>query len=378
VINHQIGVGAMTIELDIDIDQVTASATDVCADPTDMIDRLPVFSVSLSSLKPGFFLRQSGTDDAHVQLLVDAASASELPAILVQENSLRVVDGMHRIEAARLRGEECINARFVDCSDEEAFMLAVKSNTLHGLPLSRADRIDGARRILEWHADWSDRAVAAAAGLSAKTVAGLRRSDAEVHDLNKRLGRDGKRRPVTGVEGRRRAAGYLMTHPRASLREVAREADVSLGTAHDVRAKLRQGLDPVAVGQRNPAEEQESQGSDREGRRDWISPSNGSSLRPRRQGSPPSSWSAISPKLAKDPTIRYTERGRAFLCWMDTRMMQPGDWGDFVDAIPPHWMDDISLIADSVGDAWREFATQLRARQSSAVLALVSGGHAGP
>jgi hypothetical protein len=53
VINHQIGVGAMTIELDIDIDQVTASATDVCADPTDMIDRLPVFSVSLSSLNPG-------------------------------------------------------------------------------------------------------------------------------------------------------------------------------------------------------------------------------------------------------------------------------------------------------------------------------------
>jgi ParB-like chromosome segregation protein Spo0J len=338
----------MTMGFDVDAKLVSASSMeDTCSNPVDMIDRLPVLPVPLSSLGPGLFLRQFGTDAAHVQLLADAASSGELPAILVQMSSLRIVDGMHRIEVAKLRGERSINARFVDCSDEDAFMLAVKSNTLHGLPLSRADRIAGAKRILDWHADWSDRAVAAAAGLSAKTIAGLRnRSGGEVQDLDKRLGRDGKRRPVTGIEGRKRAAEYLVARPDASLREVAKEADVSLGTVHDVRSKLRRGEDPIVMGRPRSFQEQPVIGSATNACRDW---------------------SSISSKLAKDPTIKYTESGRMFLRWMTSRIMQPGEWKEFVNAVPTHWAEDISLVAESVGDAWREFAGQLRARQNPAV-----------
>jgi hypothetical protein len=347
-VGRQIGVGAMTTEFSVDAELVSASSIeDTCSNPVDIIDRLPVLPVPLSSLGAGFFLRQSGTDTAHVQLLADAASSGELPAILVQKSSLRIVDGMHRIEAAKLRGERSINARFVDCSDEDAFMLAVKSNTLHGLPLSRADRMAGAKRILDWHADWSDRAVAAAAGLSAKTVAGLRyRSGGEVQDLDKRLGRDGKRRPVTGIEGRKRAADYLIARPGASLREVAKEADVSLGTVHDVRSKLRRGVDPTVVGRPRSSQEQPVIGSATNACHDW---------------------SSISSKLAKDPSIKYTESGRMLLRWMTSRIMQPGEWKEFVDAVPAHWTEDISLVAESVGDAWREFAGQLRAKQSRAV-----------
>src|SRR6266567_1079227 len=161
--------------------------------PADVVDRLPIFNVPVNSLKSGFFLRGTGTDPAHVRLLADAVNASELPPILVQECNSRVVDGMHRLEAAKLLDEKYIRARFVNCTDQEAFILAVKSNTLHGLPLSRADRISGAERILSWHPDWSDRAVGAATGLSAKTIAGLRcRSSGKVQHLGKRLGRDGK------------------------------------------------------------------------------------------------------------------------------------------------------------------------------------------
>jgi ParB-like chromosome segregation protein Spo0J len=254
---------------------------------------------------------------------------------------------MHRIEAAKLCGKRSINARFVDCSDEDAFMLAVKSNTLHGLPLSRADRIAGAKRILDWHADWSDRAVAATAGLSAKTIAGLRyRSGGEVQELDKRLGRDGKRRPVTGIEGRKRAAEYLVARPDASLREVAKEADVSLGTVHDVRSKLRRGVDPTGVGRPRSSQGQPVIGSATNACRDW---------------------SSISSKLAKDPSIRYTESGRMFLRWITSHTMQPGEWQEFVNAVPAYWTEDISLVAESVGDAWQEFADQLRARQNTAV-----------
>jgi ParB-like chromosome segregation protein Spo0J len=332
-----------------------------------MVDRLPVFHLPLSSLGPGFFLRQSGTDAAHVQLLADAASSGELPAILVQKRSLRIVDGMHRIEATKLRGEESINARFVDCSDDEAFLLAVKSNTLHGLPLSRADRIAGAKRILEGHLDWSDRAVAAATGLSAKTIASLRHhSGGEVQDFDKRLGRDGKRRPMTGIEGRKRAAEYLAVCPDASLREVARKADVSLGTVHDVRAKLRRGLDPTIVG-RGSSQDRAASGSVRDADRDGLSPRNGTRLYTRRPNSLAPSWSEISPKLANDPAIRYTENGRTFLRWMATRIMQQGEWMAFVEAIPTHWTEDISLVAESVSGAWRDFADQLRTRQNPAV-----------
>jgi ParB-like nuclease domain len=358
----------MTAELDVKVELIdTSSRVDARSDQADMMDRLLVFHLPLSSLRRGFFLRQSGTDAAHVQLLADAASSEELPAILVQKSSLRIIDGMHRIEAAKLRGERSINARFVDCSDEEAFMLAVRSNTLHGLPLSKADRIAGAKRILDWHADWSDRAVAAASGLSPKTIASLRYYPAgEVRDLDKRLGRDGKRRPVTGIEGRKRAADYLIAHPGVSLREVAREADISLGTVHDVRSKLRLGVDPI-VGRRGSSGRQAAVDSATDIGCNRSLRANGASLSVDRQDNRRSSWPIISPKLAKDPTIRYAESGRTFLRWMTSRVMEPGEWKDFVNAVPAHWKGEVSLVAESIADEWREFADQLRARQRPAI-----------
>src|SRR5262245_5455701 len=158
-------------------------------------EKLPARDVPVNALSPGVALRQGGTDAAHIQLLVDAAGSAELPPILVQLDGCRIIDGLHRLEAARLRGDDTIKARFLDCSDSEALVIAMKANGAHGLPLSKADRVSGAQRVLCSHPDWSDRAIAGITGLSAKTIAALRARSADAAPLDgKRIGRDGRRR----------------------------------------------------------------------------------------------------------------------------------------------------------------------------------------
>jgi ParB-like chromosome segregation protein Spo0J len=331
-------------------------------DPMSLVGQLPEVSVPIGSLIAAFYLRQAGTDPAHVRLLADAASSVDLPAVLVQKQGWRLIDGMHRLEAAKLRGERSIRARVVDCSDEEALVLAVKSNTLHGLPLARADRISGAKRILSAHPDWSDRVIAGMAGLSARTIASLRNSTiGEAAFIGKRLGRDGKRRPVVSEEGRLRAAEYIRAHPDASLRQVASATDVSLGTAHSVREKLRQGTEPtVAATHRRPGPESPAAGPAEPAVR---MPAQVTTMLPR---SACLNWSAISAKLAGDPTLRYTAGGRAFLRWMSLHAMQADEWREFIDAIPQRWAGEVARVAASMSDEWQEYSRTLQAREETA------------
>lgn len=352
----------MMTEPDVQVaDEIVGKYSESADEPVDMIGQLPVEEIPLSSLEYGFFLRGTGTNPTHVKLLADAASSGELPPILVQKDSYRIVDGMHRIEAARLRGERSIRARFIDCSDQDAFVLAVKSNTLHGLPLSRSDRIFGAKRILIWHPDWSDRAVGAATGLGAKTIAGLRsRSADEIRQFSKRLGRDGKRHPISASDGRKRAAEYMAAQPNASLRQVAREVDVSLGTVQDVRSRMRRGMDPTAVGRQRSSLQPvtvSNQGPPQ---------GNAADARDIRHNARNLSWTEISPKLKDDPRLRYTEAGRKFFRWMEIYAMHAGDWKEFIDAIPPHWLKDVSPVVDELRDELLDFAEQLRHRQNQA------------
>src|ERR1039458_10703869 len=72
---------------------------------------VPEVSVPISLLVPGFHLRQEGTDPAHVRLLADAAGSVQLPSILVQKSGSRIIDGLHRLEVAKLRGEWTTSVR---------------------------------------------------------------------------------------------------------------------------------------------------------------------------------------------------------------------------------------------------------------------------
>jgi hypothetical protein len=421
----------------VNFEPFDTSSPDDLYDSIDAIDLLPVQDIPLHRLHPGFGVRATGTDPVHAQMLAEVTDRHALPPILVQKSNGQIIDGMHRCAAARIRGDRTIAARLVNCTDEDAFILAVRSNTLHGLPLSRTDRITGAAQILGWHPDWSDRAIGVAAGLSARTIAGLRRrSDDGTSSFDKRIGRDGKRRPVNASDGRRRAVDYITAQPGASLREIARETDVSLATVHDVRSRMRRGANPLIPerarppasdptplepGYPPPGQQLPNQGMPNQSTAADSVPTQpmSSQLTPNQSGhnrstfhqpaphqyapdqsapnltgptqpepiqppgcpAPPSkitssrtrssrtgaqrptTWPAISPKLANDPSLRYTESGRAFVNWIAMHAMRPEEWLEFVDSIPPHWVKDISLLAEHASAEWSEFAKHLKNRQ---------------
>ncbi|HEY1919399.1 MAG TPA: ParB N-terminal domain-containing protein [Streptosporangiaceae bacterium] len=352
-------------------------------------EKLPTREVPVSELASGVYLRQGGTNAAHVQLLLDAG---DLPPVLVQEDGWRVIDGAHRLAAAKLRGDDVIQARFLDCTDSEALVLGMKANASHGLPLSKADRVSGAKRVVTSHPDWSDRAIADITGLSAKTIASLRDRPAAGAQLDgKRLGRDGRRRPVSAGEGRRRAAEYLSAHPDAPLRQVAREADVSLGTVHDVSARLRRGVSPERNGHRAPATGRPVHPPVGSPPALTLAPSlppeapdlttlvpaartapDASTAAPAATGTPPRrknhtdappTWAGVAAKVAGDPAIRYTDGGKEFLRWMAMHAIEPGAWREFADAVPAHWGGVIAPIAESIGREWSQFAERLKTRQ---------------
>lgn len=305
--------------------------------------------VKISELVPGDSPRLAGESPEHVQSL---AAAQDLPPILVHRRTMRVIDGMHRLRAAKLRGDDTIAVTFFDGDDGQAFLLSVDANIKHGLPLSPADREAAASRILGLYPKWSDRAVAAATGLSPTTVSTIRRRlflPAERADT--RVGRDGRVRPVDGSAGRRRASEVIAMKPDAPLRAIAQEAGVSVGTARDVRERLRAGRDPVLPQQRNTNQR--------------PAPADASVTVLRRRGGNARQgvhWPSVRGNLVRDPAVKYAENGRAFVRWVDSHVIEPSEWGELIDAVPPHWRKSVAELARSCAGAWLAFAQELEER----------------
>ncbi|MEU4246715.1 ParB/RepB/Spo0J family partition protein [Amycolatopsis sp. NPDC026612] len=287
--------------------------------------------------------RLSGESREHTLALAEQLRLC--PPILVNRRTMQVVDGVHRVHAARARGEATIDAVFVDVDPDEAFLLAVRANTTHGLPLSLADRRAAAVRILAGNPAMSDRAVARATGLAPNTVGAIRlRSTVQCAQSNTaRTGSDGRARPESTVEARRRAGAILSERPDTPLRQVARETGLSLGTAHDVRERLRHGRDPVPDGQRVRRAPR---------RRDRV---------PRE----PVAWSAIRAQFVKDPVVRYADSGRAVVRWLDARATDREEWRDMVDDVPDYWVDAMIDVAASCAREWQQFARELGRRSNS-------------
>jgi ParB-like chromosome segregation protein Spo0J len=318
-------------------------------------------SVPVSSLLPGDSPRLAGENPEHVKLL---AAAQNLPPILVHRSTMRVIDGMHRLRAAKLRGDEAILVKFFEGDDGEAFLLSVDANIKHGLPLSSADREAAASRILALYPQWSDRAVAAAAGLSPTTVSTIRRRlFLPAEQESARVGRDGRVRPVDGSAGRRRASAVIAMKPDAPLRAIAKEAGVSLGTARDVRARLQAGRDPVLTSQRGSTDSRRVSAKTTAAER---GPSANGAAEPRRrrtgsarQGT---DWPSVRGYLSRDPAVRYAENGRAFVRWVDGHVIEAAEWRELIDAVPPHWRKSVAELARSCAGAWLAFAQELEER----------------
>src|SRR5260221_2740054 len=132
--------------------------------PVPLVESYPIHIVEIKLLVLGGSPRLAGEDPVHTRALADIADL--LPPIIVHSPTMQVIDGMHRIQAALLNGRTVIRAHMIDCDAATAFVLAVKANVTHGLPLSPPDRKAAAESIIASHPNWSDRAVAAATGLS--------------------------------------------------------------------------------------------------------------------------------------------------------------------------------------------------------------------
>jgi ParB-like chromosome segregation protein Spo0J len=305
----------------------------------------------ISSLLPADSPRVAGEDIQHARLLAD--SDAELPPILVHRKTLRVIDGMHRLRAAVLRGEEKIKVRLFDGSEDAAFVIAVEANIAHGLPLSLVDREVAAARIVASYPQWSDRAIAVITGLSAKTVGAIRRRvTADLPQLHSRIGLDGRVRPLNGADGRRRASELFALHPNASLREIAKDAGISPGTARDVRERMRRGEDPVPPRQRTNGECSEPVAPERPFRRGVAAG------RVNESGD----WETILRNLRRDPSVRFTDSGRNLLRWLDACAIGVDDWESVVGSISPHCAYVIADLACVMAEELLGVADHLRRR----------------
>jgi ParB-like chromosome segregation protein Spo0J len=307
-------------------------------------------TVDIASLCIGDSPRLCGEDMAHIRALAETDAA--LPPILVHRNTMRVIDGMHRFRAAALRGDSQIEARYFDGSADMAFVLGVEANIAHGLPLSLADREVAAARILAMHPEWSDRAIAKSTGLGATTIGAIRGRAGGLPQVTARVGRDGRVRPLDIGEGRRRAVEIIASQPDASLRQIAKAAGVSLGTARDVRMRLHNGDDPTLTC-----------GRVKNGKNGSVSSIRGLD-RGRGGAKPvvPGDVSARLQNLKMDPSMRYSEHGRSTIRWLDAHMVRPTDWTGLVDALPPHCTYVVSELARSCAAAWQELAEELEQR----------------
>lgn len=300
-----------------------------------------IMRIPINSLRPADSPRIAGENHEHTELL--ARCDAPLPPVIVHRPSMRVIDGMHRVEAARLRHEDHVEVRFFEGTDQEAFVLGVISNITHGRPLTLKDRKAAARRILVDFPGWSDRAVASVTGLSHGTVATVRRSSGRDHHLNGRLGRDGKVRPIENVSGRRAAAELIKADENASLRSIASRAGVSVATVKDVRARLANGLDPVLAQRHN-------------GRRgDATSTAWTEDSQAQRQ----QAMTELLARLRADPALKFNENGRNLLRLLSGVALVITDTDRLSQQAPPHCAAGLASFANLAASSWQEIAHRI-------------------
>ena len=299
----------------------------------------PIAQVPVASLTRGDSLRLQGESKAQAALMVDAV---DVPPIVVHQPTMRVIDGWRRVTAATVRHQDTIAVRFFNGTSQEAFVLAVTANITHGLPLSPKDRKAAAARILSMYPEWSDRTIASTAGLSNHTVAVIRQkcSAGQIAQLNRRLGRDGKTYPLTSNAGRQAAAELIRADQGTSVREVARQAGVSVGTVHNVRARLAHGVDPAVQKARAVCLP--------------FSLARGQ---------------ALFQRLRKNPSVSFNDKGRAMLDVLSRSLHVAQEAHDATRAAPEHCRDTVAEFATVVSDVWSRIAQDLRTQARTVQLA---------
>jgi ParB-like chromosome segregation protein Spo0J len=320
----------------------------------------PAVMLSLDKVVTHEYIRVAGIDKAHVNML--AALDEDLPPILVQRSTMRVIDGVHRLKAAELRGDTHIRARLLDLDHQAAFLKSVAANIAHGLPLSLADRKAAAARMIALYPFWSDRSLGRACGLSGKTISALRAPSPD-GGPERRIGLDGRSRPMDSGRGRRIARELLRTRPDASMRQIAQEAGVSPGTVRKVRDSMRAETTSRAVtngessipviGTRSVPMASARAGRALSGprRSASITGAAATDCDPQR----------ILQNLRQDPSLIYRAKGRDLL-----RLLQPQPvltmGQKVIDMIPSHCLPSVAALTRHYAQEWAMLTALLESR----------------
>ena len=300
-----------------------------------------VGTIAIDAVHVGPSMRAAGIDPLHVAALAEVAA--HWPPIVLNRADSSVVDGHHRIAAARQLGLRELCVTWFDGSAEDAYLEFVRCNVGHGLPLTLAERRHAARQMLRCYAERSDRAIASVCGVSPTTIARLRKEVGPVdwagdgtRDAKGRVGLDGRVRPLNGMALRARIVQELSLRPEASLRAIAGTVGASPETVRSVRNELRAGTglakyatmtgpDAVSVLDVPPVEARVA---------------------------PPS----------EDRAFTDRDGGQEFVDWFEATSVENLDPWSHIEAIPLSRVYEIADIARSRAEFWTRFANALETR----------------
>jgi ParB-like chromosome segregation protein Spo0J len=299
-----------------------------------------VVSISLHELRVGPSMRAAGIDPLHVAALAEVAA--HWPPIIVNRSDSTVIDGQHRVAAARQLGLRKLSAIWFDGSPDEVYIEFVRRNVGHGLPLTLAERRAAARQMLRGQGGRSDRAIASVCGISPTTIARLRRElgDAGAGSASGergRVGLDGRVRPINGMALRARIAEQLARQPDASLRAIATIVGASPETVRSVRNELRTGRAGTMCGPR--ARDHAADGDE------CAAVVESASVAPR-----------------DDRAFADREGGQAFIDWFEATAVETLEPWTYLDAIPLSRVYEIADVARQRADFWARFAKALETR----------------
>jgi ParB-like chromosome segregation protein Spo0J len=296
--------------------------------------------LALDELRDGLQLREGGLDDARVEAL--AGIKGGWGPILVQRLDRTVIDGAHRVAAARRLGLDRIEAETFDGDPVEAVVEFVRRHAAAGLALTVPDRKFAAARVLAIRPEWSDRRIAEVCGLSPKTVGRVRATQVGrggvPGELVARVGRDNRVRPLDPVAVRSRIVEALSDQPDASLRVVAASVGVSPETVRLVRMNLRSTTDDEAAPRGAPAAVADPV----------------LALAPRPEAPPPS-WDA-------DAALTTCDGGTDFLAWFERTCVDATACAELREVVPLSRIYEIADEARRRAEVWTDFARSLEAR----------------
>jgi hypothetical protein len=129
-----------------------------------------------------------------------------------EQPTLVLVDGWHRIAAAKEAEEDHVLAVIIDGTAEAAFKEALGANSQHGLPRSNGDKRKAVAAALERYASWDNRKIAKLVGVSHTMVNDARK---RLEAASSEPGMEGPSTSSTGAENKVEAASSVAPGPGA-------------------------------------------------------------------------------------------------------------------------------------------------------------------